>query len=317
MERRLKMNKCLYCYKPLADGEVDYHKACARMIFESTTVPVLPYTRANIKELAREIVSTSTTVTGVQAKLSLDIARGHVGEPQRFTIVGLWGRFILKPQTDRFANLPENEDLTMHLAEAVGIKTVPHSLIRFADSELCYITRRVDRTKKGEKIAMEDMCQLSERLTEDKYKGSYERIAKLIKLYSAAPLLDVVNFWEVVLFSWLTGNADMHLKNFSLFRPAGNYMLSPAYDLLSTTIVMPDDDEELALTLNGKKKRIKRSDFETAMRDSGMDEKAISNLFNKFSKAIPKWYGLIEESFLPDDMRQAYRAQIESMAARL
>ena len=308
---------CLYCYKPLADGEVDYHKSCARKIFESTTVPVLPYTRANIKELAREIVSASTTVTGAQAKLSLDITRGHAGEPQRFTIVGLWGRFILKPQTDRFANLPENEDLTMHLAEAAGIKTVPHSLIRFADGELCYITHRVDRTKNGDKIAMEDMCQLSERLTEDKYKGSYERIAKLIKQYSAAPLLDVVNFWEVVVFSWLTGNADMHLKNFSLYRPADNYMLTPAYDLLSTSIVMPEDDEELALTRNGKKKKIKRADFEKAMLDSGMDEKAIENLFKKFAKTLPKWYALIEESFLPKDMIVAFREKLNTMSARL
>ncbi|WP_290088793.1 HipA domain-containing protein [Paramuribaculum intestinale] len=311
------MMNCLYCYKPLADGEVDYHKSCARKIFESTTVPVLPYTRANIKELAREIVSASTTVTGAQAKLSLDITRGHAGEPQRFTIVGLWGRFILKPQTDRFANLPENEDLTMHLAEAAGIKTVPHSLIRFADGELCYITHRVDRTKNGDKIAMEDMCQLSERLTEDKYKGSYERIAKLIKQYSAAPLLDVVNFWEVVVFSWLTGNADMHLKNFSLYRPADNYMLTPAYDLLSTSIVMPEDDEELALTLNGKKKKIKRADFEKAMLDSGMDEKAIENLFKKFAKTLPKWYALIEESFLPKDMMTAYREKLNTMSACL
>ena len=311
------MCKCLYCYKPLADGEVDYHKSCARKIFESTTVPMLPYTRANIKELAREIVSASSTVTGVQAKLSLDITRGHAGEPQRFTIVGLWGRFILKPQTDRFANLPEIEDLTMHLAEAAGIKTVPHSLIRFADGELCYITRRVDRTKKGDKITMEDMCQLSERLTEDKYKGSYERIAKLIKQYSAAPLLDVVNFWEVVVFSWLTGNADMHLKNFSLYRPADNYMLTPAYDLLSTSIVMPEDDEELALTLNGKKKKIKRADFEKAMLDSGMDEKAIGKLFKKFTKTLPKWYALIEESFLPKDMIVAYREKLNTMSARL
>lgn len=313
----LKMCKCLYCYKPLVDGEVDYHKSCARKIFESTTMPVLPYVRANIKELAREIVTASTTVTGVQAKLSLDITRGHDGEPQRFTIVGLWGRFILKPQTDRFANLPENEDLTMHMAEAVGIKTVPHSLIRFADGELCYITRRVDRNKRGGKIAMEDMCQLSERLTEDKYKGSYERIAKLIKQYSAAPLLDVVNFWEVVVFSWLTGNADMHLKNFSLYRPADIYMLTPAYDLLSTSIVMPEDDEELALTLNGKKKKIKRADFEKAMLDSGMDEKAIENLFKKFAKTLPKWYALIEESFLPKDMMTAYREKLNTMSARL
>lgn len=161
------MNKCLYCYKPLNDAEADYHKGCARKIFETTVIPIMPYTRGNIKDLAREIIRASTTVTGVQAKLSLDIARGGKNEPQRFTIVGLWGRFILKPQTDRFANLPENEDLTMHMAEVAGIKTVPHSLIRFADGELGYITRRVDRNKMGEKIAMEDMCQLSERLTED------------------------------------------------------------------------------------------------------------------------------------------------------
>lgn len=316
-ERGMKMCKCLYCYKPLLKGEVDYHKSCARKIFESAVVPTLPYTRDNIKDLAREIVTASTTVTGVQAKLSLDIARGGKNEPQRFTIVGLWGRFILKPQTDRFANLPENEDLTMHLAQSAGIKTVPHSLIRFADGELCYITRRVDRAKKGDKIAMEDMCQLSERLTEDKYKGSYERIAKLIREYSSAPLLDIINFWEVVVFSWLTGNADMHLKNFSLFKPKDVYMLTPAYDLLSTAIVMPEDDEELALTLNGKKKKIKREDFEKAMRDNGIDEKSISKLFNKFEKVLPKWYSIIEESFLPVEKQKEYRKLIECMAARI
>lgn len=309
--------KCLHCYKPLSDGEVDYHKGCARKIFESAIVPVLPYTRANIKELAREIVAASTTVTGVQAKLSLDISRGKTGEAQRFTIVGLWGKYILKPQTDRFANLPENEDLTMHMAEAAGIKTVPHSLIRFADGELCYISRRIDRTRQGGKIAMEDMCQLSERLTEDKYKGSYERIAKLIRQHSAAPLLDVVNFWEVVVFSWLTGNADMHLKNFSLYRPADNYILTPAYDLLSTVLAMPEDDEELALTLNGKKKRIRRDDFEKAMRENGMKDNAIAKLFDRFSKSVPKWHGLINESFLPKALQKAYHDKIDIMARRL
>lgn len=309
--------KCLHCYKPLSDGEVDYHKGCARKIFESAIVPVLPYTRANIKELAREIVAASTTVTGVQAKLSLDISRGKAGEGQRFTIVGLWGKYILKPQTDRFANLPENEDLTMHMAEAAGIKTVPHSLIRFADGELCYITRRIDRTTRGGKIAMEDMCQLSERLTEDKYKGSYERIAKLIRQHSAAPLLDVVNFWEVVVFSWLTGNADMHLKNFSLYRPADNYMLAPTYDLLSTALAMPEDDEELALTLNGKKKRIRRDDFAKAMRENGMKDNAIAKLFDRFSKSVPKWHELINESFLPKALQKAYHDKIDIMARRL
>ena len=309
--------KCLHCYKSLSDGEIDYHKGCARRIFESAIVPVLPYTRANIKELAREIVAASTTVTGVQAKLLLDVSRGKAGDAQRFTIVGLWGKYILKPQTDRFANLPENEDLTMHMAEVTGIKTVPHSLIRFADGELCYITRRIDRTRQGGKIAMEDMCQLSERLTEDKYKGSYERIAKLIRQHSAAPLLDVVNFWEVVVFSWLTGNADMHLKNFSLYRPADNYMLAPAYDLLSTALAMPEDDEELALTLNGKKKRIRRNDFEKAMLENGMKDNAIAKLFDRFSKSVPKWHGLINESFLPKALQKAYHDKIDIMARRL
>lgn len=311
------MNRCLYCYKPLSEGETDYHKGCARKIFESTAVPELPYTRDNIKDLAREIVAASTTVTGVQAKLSMDISTGTKSEPKRFTIVGLWGRFILKPQTDIYAHLPENEDLVMHLAEATGIKTVPHSLIRFSDGELCYITRRIDRTRKGEKIAMEDMCQLSERLTEDKYKGSYERIAKLILQHSSAPLLDVVNFWEMVVFSWLTGNADMHLKNFSLYRPLDKYKLTPAYDLLSTSIVMPEDDEELALTLNGKKKKIKREDFEKAMRDSGMDDKAIANVFNKFSKSLSKWEEFINASFLPKEKQKEFQDYIVRMASRL
>ena len=109
----------------------------------------------------------------------------------------------------------------------------------------------------------------------------------------------------------------MHLKNFSLFRPTANYILTPAYDLLSTSIVMPDDDEELALTLNGKKKRINRNDFETVMRDSGMEQKAIENTFKKFTKTLPKWYKLIEESFLPDNLKSAYRLHLESMATRL
>lgn len=158
---------------------------------------------------------------------------------------------------------------------------------------------------------------MSERLTEDKYKGSYERIAKLIRLYSSAPLLDVTNFWEVVVFSWLTGNADMHLKNFSLYRPATNYMLTPAYDLLSTVLVMPEDEEELALTLNGKKEKIKRSDFEKVMAYSGMDEKAISNLFNKFAKTLPKWHSIIEASFLPIEQQKEYRELIGHRALKL
>lgn len=304
------MAKCLYCYKELKEGQTDYHPSCAKKLYGVKTAPVLPYNRSQIGELAKRVVRAQTTLTGVQAKLSLDVNHGQKNEPDRFTIVGLWGRFILKPQTDTYRSLPELEDLTMHMAEAAKIAVVPHGLIRFDDGELCYITRRIDRQPDGSKTAMEDMCQLSERLTEYKYKGSYEQIAKLIKKYSAVPQLDLVNFWEVVVFSWITGNSDMHLKNFSLYKTPLGFCLTPAYDLLSTQIVMPQDTEELALTLNGKKRKIKRSDFEKAMTASGLNEKVIQNMANKFGKAISKWIDLIDNSFLPNDMKREYKRLI-------
>ena len=304
------MAKCLYCYKELNGNERDFHKACSKKIFGTLEAPILPYTHNNLNDLARQVIRSQTTLTGVQAKLSLDINKGSKNEPGRFTIVGLWGRYILKPQTERFGNLPELEDLTMHLAEIAKIRVVPHSLIRFEDGELCYITRRIDRTNEGGKLAMEDMCQLSEKLTEQKYKGSYEQIAKLIRRYSSTPQLDVINFWEVVVFCWITGNADMHLKNFSLYNLMGGYTLTPAYDMLSTTLVMPEDTEELALTLNGKKNRLRKADFHKAITASGVDEKVIENLSRRFSRALPKWFELIDSSFLPDDLKRQYKKLI-------
>ena len=302
------MAKCLYCYKELSEEEQDFHKSCSKKMFGLPVAPRLPYTRNNLTELARQVIRSQTTLTGVQAKLSLDIDHSPRNETMRFTIVGLWGRYILKPQTDRFPHLPELEDATMHLAELARIKVVPHSLIRFADGELCYITRRIDRTDKGEKLAMEDMCQLSERLTEHKYKGSYEQIAKTIQKYSSVAKLDLANYWEQVVFSWLTGNADMHLKNFSLYsKQPPAYTLTPAYDLLSTALVMPEDNEELALTLNGKKRKIKKADFHSAMRASGLEDKIIENIFHKFLKARSKWMSFIDTSFLPDEMKMRYK----------
>lgn len=301
------MNRCLYCYQELGEGGTDFHPQCGKKIFGSKTIPLLPYTKADIKQLAEQVIRSQTTLTGVQAKLSLDILSSP-NQPQRFTIVGLWGRYILKPQTEQFKYMPEVEDLTMHLAELAKVNVVPHSLIRFADGELAYITKRIDRTSKGEKLPMEDMCQLSERLTEYKYKGSYEKIAKIIMQYSSVPKLDVINFWEQVVFSWLTGNADMHLKNFSLYsQRKGYYSLTPGYDMLSTALLMPEDTEELALTLNGKRRKIKRSDFEVAMNGCSLEEKIIDNLFSKFIKVTDKWLEFIDISFLPQDMKQQYK----------
>ena len=307
--------KCLYCYRELKSGEKDYHPSCAKKMFGTSEAPELPYDHSQIRQLAKSVIRTQTTVTGVQAKLSMDIQK--IEHTTRFTIVGLSGKYILKPQTEQYAELPENEDLTMHLAEQAGIAVVPQCLARFADGRLVYLSTRIDRTGKGEKIAMEDLCQLSEQLTEYKYRGSYEQISNVINRLSAAPMLDVVNFWQVVLFSWLTGNSDMHLKNFSLYAPKGQHVLSPAYDLLNTLIVMPNDPEELALNLNGKKRKISWRDWSAAMTGSGVPEKVQENMRKRFVQVFPQWEATILHSFLSPALQEKYLAIVHSRLEQL
>lgn len=309
--------KCLYCYQELKEGQRDYHPACARRFFGSATPPVLPYSRQDISELASEVIRSRTTLTGVQPKLSMDINRGGRDEPDRLTIVGLWGRYILKPKSDTYPWLPEDEDLTMHLATLARIQVVPHALIRFSDGELTYITRRIDRDDDGRKYLMEDACQLSERLSADKYKSSYENVGKLIRRYSSMAQLDLVNYWELVVFSWLTGNSDMHLKNFSLLSLVpGLYTLAPAYDLLNVHLLF-DDPEELALTLDGRKRKLTRQNFVNAMRTTGLDDKVIGNILQKFQKVQPRWEAFIDQSFLPEELRERYKAEISQRLAVL
>lgn len=312
------MSKCLFCYQELEEGQRDFHPACAKKFFGKTEAPVLPYSRDNINDLAKESVLSRTVVTGVQSKLSMDVNKGGKDEPDRLTIVGLWGRYILKPKSKEFPWMPEVEDLTMHLAEIAKIDVVPHTLIRFSDGELAYLTRRIDRDRQGEKFLMEDFCQISERSTADKYKSSYERIAKLIKLHSSVPMLDLVNFWEVVVFSWITGNSDMHLKNFSLIsKTPGQYVLSQAYDLVNVHLVFPEDDEELALTLDGRKKHINKQNFVRAMASSGLGDKVIERIFRKFVDVAPRWFAFIDNSFLPAEQKEKYKEAIEANVVKL
>lgn len=299
------MSKCLYCYKELAPGEIDFHKECTKKFFGTFKTPSLDYSRNEMDALAEQIIQSQTTLTGIQPKLSLHLDK-HRGN-HKLTIVGLWGNYIFKPQSDRFRLLPENEDLTMHLAELAKIRIVPHSLIRMKDGSLGYITRRIDRTKDGDKVAMEDMCQLTERQTEHKYKSSYEQIAKAIRKYSSNPQMDITDFLEVVYFSWLTGNNDMHLKNFSLYQPAECVRLTPAYDMLNVIIANPADEEELALTLNGKKKKLKDSDFETAFETCGITSKVFANLKKKYVKLYPSFCDFINLSFIDDQMKNEYK----------
>ena len=309
------MSKCLYCYKELADGEVDFHKGCCKKFFGIPEAPELPYSLDELDTLAAQVIQSQTTLTGVQAKLSLHLDR-HDGS-KRLTIVGLWGDYIFKPQTQSYKTLPENEDLTMHLAKIAKIKVVPHTLIRLKDGTLGYLTKRIDRSADGDKIPMEDMCQLTERQTEYKYKSSYEQIAKVIAKYSYVPLLDLTDFYEQVFFSWLVGNNDMHLKNFSLYASKGKWGLTPAYDLLNVTLVNPKDDEELALTLNAKKNHIKKADFVKAMETSGIAPKVFENMVAKYQKLLPKFNEVIDMSFLDDEDKEMYKQSIASRLRRL
>lgn len=312
----MQMCKCLYCYRPLEKGEKDFHANCAKKFFGTKEVPILDYTCEDLEKLAIQVIKNQTSLTGVQPKLSL-----HLNEyegSQRLTIVGLWGGFICKPQTIQFAQMPETEDLTMHLAELAKIGVVSHTLMRMADNSLCYLTKRIDRSNSGEKAAMEDMCQLTERQTEYKYKSSYERIAQAIAQYSSMPKMDVINFFEVILFSWITGNNDMHLKNFSLFEPHdGNIRLTPAYDMMNAVILNSKDDEELALTLNGKKKKLKRSDFIISGQTMGIEQKTIERLIGKYVKLFPEMKKLIDNSFLNDRLKDKYAELITERIDRI
>jgi serine/threonine-protein kinase HipA len=312
------MRRCLFCYEPLGEDKSEFHPACSRKIFGTPNPPELPYSEDQMLQLAEKVVKSQTTVTGVQPKLSLHLEQlAKKDEPQRFTIVGLWGGYILKPPTMQYKFLPELEDLTMHLAEISGIDVVPHSLIRLKSGKLSYITRRIDRIG-DTKIHMEDMCQLTERLTEHKYNGSHEQIGKAIIKYSTNPGLDIINFFEQIVFSFLTGNADMHLKNFSLYdRPGMGYVLSPAYDMVASSLVVEEDEEDLALTLNGKKKKLRKKDFLEAMNRFNLDTKAIENIFNKFLNTVNAWHDFLDISFLPEDMKMAYHELIKERIARI
>ncbi|MFH0729423.1 MAG: HipA domain-containing protein [Pseudomonadota bacterium] len=311
--------KCLICNGYMEDSNAGYHASCCKELFGQPTAPDLPYAYSELNELAKKIVMSRITVPGVQAKLSLHFNSSLKG-PGRFTLVGLWGNYILKPPMDAYPFMPEIENLTMCLANFFGIATVSHGLIRLKSGELAYITRRIDRLPDGRKLHMEDMCQLNERLTEDKYKGSMEQIGKIVKKYSSNPLFDCIRLFEVTLFSFLTGNADMHLKNFSLIYPVnGMVQLSPAYDLIASRLLISekDDPEEMALTMNGKKRRIVSSDFKKFSENLGLNEIQFQNIRKKFAKKMHTIGSLLENTMLPDEKAHDFIALITERALRI
>ncbi len=314
------MNKrCLYCYESLPEeSAVDFHPECSNAFFGTREAPQLDYSLADMAELAKQVVERSITIPGVQPKLSLTLVKDAMAgaDHKRLTVVGvLGGNYIFKPPSALFPQMPQNEHVTMRMAEAFGIRVVPSSLIRLKTGELCYITRRIDRTAQGGKIHMLDMFQLLEAV--DKYKSSMEKVGKGIHTFSDNTLLDKLYFFEITHFSFLTGNNDMHLKNFSMIHDKGIWHLSPAYDLLNVALANPADTEELALTLEGKKKKLSREHFERLGLGLGLSSRQVSGSLRRFEKNRPLAIKWIDHSFLSKELKEAYKAIIDKRYALL
>lgn len=315
-----KLNHCYICYAATPANEL-YHPKCLKKLFNSENLPEIAFSEKEIADLALKLVKEKKGLPGVQEKLSLSLQFSASNEyPSRLTIVGhLGGEYIFKPPTTEYPYMPEIEDLTMHLADSSGIKVALHGLISMQNSKLAYITKRFDRIGQ-QKIAVEDLCQLSQKMTENKYKGSYEQLAKIIAYYTTQPGEEILKFFELILFSFLVGNADMHLKNFSLItQDPKHIVLAPSYDLLSTRLLIPSqqDPEELALTLNGKKSNLRPKDFMLFGKNIGIPEKVILYIINSMINHVPQWQQIINQSFISKELKQNYIDLIYNRANKL
>ena len=297
---------CLCCGKPLKTQDTPYqwHKSCIKNFFGTNKFPDIDVSEEILNQLAIDSTTKGYTVPGVQKKLSLHLTTGT--EP-RLTLVNYPTGYILKPQTAEYSALPEMEYLVMQMAKASGIKTVPFALVKLASQNdaFAYITKRIDR-ENGQMLAMEDFCQLEGRLTEDKYRGSYERCGKIVSKYSANPGLDLAEMYFRIIFSFAVGNSDMHLKNFSLIETSQGseeYILSAAYDMLSTNVVIPEDTEQLALATNGKKHNLHRKDFLILAETIGVAPKSAEKIIDKIVKMSPEYIAMCKASYMPDNMK--------------
>lgn len=306
---------CLCCGKPLkADNPSGWHRKCIKDFFGTGVLPKIDISDKTLELIVSENVSKGLTVPGVQKKLSLHLF--SKSKKPRLTIIDYPTGYILKPQVNDFRCLPEAEQLVMCMADECGISTVPHALISDRGS-YAYITKRVDRVIDGDyisRLAMEDFCQLDLRLTQDKYKGSYERCAKIVERYSSRTMLDMAELFMRLVFSFIIGNSDMHLKNFSLVEKSdgsNEYVLSPAYDLLPVNIIMPEDMEEFALTLNGKKNNIRRQDFLAFADSCGISRNAAEKMICEMKSNKQRLIDMCRDSLLPEDMKESFAALIE------
>lgn len=312
---------CYCCGKPLRKTDINgWHHACVKRFFGTNAIPQIEIDDYTLEEIAKENTNKGITVPGVQKKLSLHLHSDD--NTPRLTLVNYPTGYILKPQVAEFECLPEAEQLVMTMADISGISTVPHALIK-RDDTFAYITKRVDRIidKTGVRmLAMEDFCQLDLRLTQDKYKGSYERCAKVIAKYSSQAKLDMTELFMRLVFSYVVGNSDMHLKNFSLLETheaSGVYTLSPAYDLLPVNVIMPEDTEEFALALGGKKTHIRKKDFFVFAEECEIPKTSAEKMIAKIVSLKSKYQEMCDSSLLSQQLKERFLELIEKRCKML
>lgn len=306
------MNRCPITYEPC---EGTYSSNGLRLLSRHlASLQPLSFTSQELRQEAAARAG-KMSIQGVQPKLS---ARLLIKE-QRFALVDQGGQYILKPQTADYDEVPENEDLTMRLAALVGIEVPLHGLLYGRDGALTYFIKRFDRTGRKDKIHVEDFAQLSGRNRETKYRSSMEQVARLIEAYCTFPAIEKVKLFRLALFGFLVGNEDMHLKNFSIIHRKDVITLSPAYDLLNTTIVLPSTEEELALPLNGKKNKLTRVDFVDyfAAQRLGLEGRLIDKMLSGFVEARTAMEKLIGKSFLSSATKEKYLQLLAERYARL
>lgn len=307
------MNRCPLTYQ-LCGKEKYSIEGLQRLSSRLKELHDLPYTSQEQVKLAVQLAS-KLSIQGVQPKLSakLKIAKGL------FLIVEKGGTFILKPPHLHYEELPQNEDVTMHMAAMVGIEIPSHGMIYNKDGSLTYFIKRFDRLSKGKKLGVEDFAQLLGYSRDTKYESSMEQVASVLEKFCTFPMIEKVKLFRLTLFNFLVGNEDMHLKNFTLIKRREQVALSPAYDLLNTTLAMGNAKEELALPLAGKKSKLKRSDFFDyfGVNRLGLSQKVLEQELKRFEEVLPKWETLLQECCLSDASKKRYLELIRSRWKRL
>lgn len=299
---------CLSCEKAVDAAGNLVHPACLRRLFGSPSIPRVDFAYADIPAEARKLIG-KMSISGVQPKLSVAVKRGVL------EVTASGGTHILKPTPEVFPSLSENENLCMTLAREMGSETPPHGLVKMTDNRLAYIVRRFDRDKGGQKIHVEDFAQLLEKT--DKYDGSVEQIGKFLKAHSSTPFIDTQKLFSAILFCFLTGNGDAHLKNFAMIRTPSGYQLSPVYDMVSSRLVMPSESDEMAIAMNGRRNRIDMRDFEALADYLEINDKQRRRIFESAQVLHSKIAALTARSFLPTGVKKEFLTLFEERFKRL